>query len=298
MKIIDKINAAKTPFFSLEFFPPKNQEEWPAFFATAQKLKALNPLFASVTYGAGGSNQHNTMEISRRLHAETGICPMTHLTCVGASKEKVREFLQDLGKAGVHDILALRGDPPKLNPDGSERSGPYDWSQGQFRHASDLIAFIKQEFPDFGVAAAGYPAPHPESPTMKDDRKFTALKLAAGADFIITQLFFDVREYLQLVDTMKVIGIKRPVIPGILPILSLDSIRHVLAMCGGHIPAKLYLALEEANNKGGAAAVREVGIKYTIEQIRQLLDAGVPGIHLYTLNKAELCLRIAGEVKI
>ncbi len=298
MQVIDKINAASKPFYSLEFFPPKDPAAWDDFFNTAKKLQRLDPLFASVTYGAGGSNQHNTLEIAARLLRETGFTPMTHLTCVGASKEKIRDYLRALQQANIKNILALRGDPPKNNPDGTPATAPYDWSKGEFRHASDLISFIRREFPDFCVAAAAYPVPHPEAKTVKDDHRFTALKLAAGGDFLITQLFFDVREYLHLVDSMRAVGFDKPVLPGILPIVSLDSVRHVLSMCGGHIPAKLYLELEEANQKGGNEAVREVGIRYAITQIKQLLEAGAPGIHLYTLNKADLCLRIADEVKL
>ena len=147
-----------------------------------------------------------------------------------------------------------------------------------------------------GIGVAGYPAPHPESPRFASDWRYTVAKIREGADFVITQLFFDVREYLHFVDRLSDMGVSVPVIPGILPIQSLESIRRTLSLCGANIPGKLYLALEEANAKGGAEAVREAGLKFAVQQIRTLLDNGAPGIHLYTLNKASMCLRIAEEV--
>lgn len=278
------IAQQQQPFYSVEFFPPKNSDEWPAFLQTVEKLQALQPLFASVTYGAGGSSQQNTLEITRRI-AATGLPTMTHLTCVGAEARDLDAYLSALGDAGVRDVLALRGDPPQ--------GKPFSWEQGQFAHAEDLVRFVRRTHPELGVAVAGYPGPHPESPSFTADRQHTLQKVQAGADFVITQLFFDVREYFDLVKYLRMHDVMCPVVPGILPVLSLESIRRVLSLCGANIPGKLYLALEDAFDRGGNDAVRAVGMNYAVRQIRQLLDGGAPGIHLYTLNRADVCLQLA-----
>ena len=286
MKIIDAISTSG-PFYSLEFFPPKEREQWPHFFRTVEKLDRLNPLFVSVTYGAGGNTQGNTLEITSRL-AQTGYRPMAHLTCIGAESAGLKEYVGKLAESGVNNILALRGDVPIQTV--------IDWDCCEFAHASDLVRFLHSEFPEFGIGVAGYPTPHPESPSFAADRQATADKLNAGSDFCITQLFFDPREYFEYVAQMRLLGIHKPIMPGVLPIQSLESLRRVLAMSGCHIPAKLLLEVEEADKNGGQAAVREVGIAYAVGQIQALLNGGAPGIHLYTLNMADLCLRIAEEV--
>ncbi len=286
MKIIDRIMSGG-PFYSLEFFPPKDRAQWPGFLETVDSLRALEPLFVSVTYGAGGGTRENTLDLTARL-AEGGLVPMAHLTCVGATSDSIREFLSGLRAVGVRDILALRGDPPK--------DRPVRWEDGEFVYASDLVRFVNSEFPEFGVGVAAYLTPHPESSSFAADRKATATKLGAGSDFAVTQLFFDPREYFEYVEQMRRLGVAKPILPGVLPIQSLESIRRVLSLSGCNIPAKLYLAVEEADRKGGAEAVKEAGIAFAAEQVRRLIDGGAPGVHLYTLNKAETCLRIADAV--
>ncbi|MDO5484393.1 MAG: methylenetetrahydrofolate reductase [Desulfovibrionaceae bacterium] len=284
-------NAAATdrPFFSLEFFPPSDESQLPSFYETAERLRALNPLYISVTYGAGGARQYKTLTVTAEL-ARRGFTTMAHLTCVGAEPEKISAFLAELRAAGVHNVLALRGDPPK--------DSVWDWEQGYFRHAVDLVRFVREHEPDMGIGVAAYPAPHPESPSFASDRRYTADKLRAGADFAVTQLFFDAREYAAIVDSLRSAGVDAPVVPGILPVQSFDSLRRVLSLCGAGIPAKFYLGLEEAHAKGGNDAVREAGLAFAVEQIRQLRAYGAPGIHLYTLNKADLCLHIAREAAL
>ncbi len=291
MKISELIKNTKKPFFSLEFFPPKDKEQWPNFFNCVEQLKALNPLFASVTYGAGGSSQDNTLEIATRLR-KMDLEPMAHLTCVGSSKEHISSFLLQLQEAGIDNVLALRGDPPKQN-----NSESFKWEDNEFRYAADLVRYVRITEPQMGLGVAGYPAPHPESPSFATDRAHTISKVQAGAEFIITQLFFDVREYFDLVYNLEQNNINIPVIPGILPVQSFESIKTVLKMCGANIPGKLYLQLEQAHNDGGVEAVREVGLEFAVQQIKQLLDGGAPGIHLYTLNRSALCLRLADAVK-
>lgn len=288
MNIGQALREASRPAVSLEFFPPAQEEQLPGFYETADRLAALHPLFASVTYGAGGGRQHNTLTVTAEL-ARRGWCAMAHLTCVGAQPDGIDAFLEHLRAAGVDNVLALRGDPP------AAASPRWDWENGAFRHAVDLVRHIRRAQPDMGVSVAAYPAPHPESRSFSEDRRFLTEKILAGADFAITQLFFDVREYFDLVERLRNAGCDVPVLPGILPIQSFASLRRVLSLCGAHIPAKLYLSLEEADAKGGAEAVRDVGLRFAIDQIRRLMDAGAPGIHLYTLNKADLCLQLVSE---
>ena len=241
----------------------------------------------SVTYGAGGARRHNTLAVTAEL-ARRGFTTMARLTCVGAEPESIAAFLRELRAAGVDNVLALRGDPPM--------NGHWDWKDGYFQHAADLVSFTREHEPDMGIGVAAYPAPHPESPSFALDRRYTADKLRAGADFAVSQLFFDVREYEALVADLRARGLDTPVVPGILPIQSFDSLRRVLSLCGATIPGKLYLSLEEADRKGGAEAVRDAGLDFAVRQICQLLECGAPGIHLYTLNKGDLCLQIAEEV--
>ena len=287
MHIGKMIRDAATPFYSLEFFPPSDSAQLPDFYGMAERLRAINPLFVSVTYGAGGARQSNTLKVTAEL-ARRGFTTMAHLTCVGAEPESIAAFLDQLHAAGVDNVLALRGDPPA--------DKPWNWNEASFRHATDLVTFVRERQPGMGIGVAAYPSPHPESPSFVEDRRRTAEKLQSGADFALTQLFFDAREYEDLVAHLRGQGITTPVIPGILPIQSFDSLRRVLSLCGANIPGKLYLALEKANEQGGAEAVRQVGLDYAVRQIRRLLDNGAPGIHLYTLNKAELCLRLAEAV--
>lgn len=286
MKIGDLIARAKKPFFSLEFFPPAEEAQLERFYGVVDDLRQLKPLFVSVTYGAGGQKQQNTIATTHQL-VERGLVAMSHLTCVGATADGIKSYLDALMASGIDNVLALRGDPPM--------DKFWDWSKGEFRHASDLVKFIKKEQPDMGIGVAAYPAPHPESPTFASDRDYTAAKLEAGADFAISQLFFDTREYIDLVERLRKRGIEVPIVAGVMPVQSFDSLRRVLSLCGARIPAKFYLELEEANASGGAEAVREAGFRFAMEQIGQLLDYGAPGIHLYTLNRKSLCRRIIVE---
>lgn len=285
MKIIDLISA-RSPFFSLEFFPPKEKENWPAFFETVNKLKVLQPLFASVTYGAGGGTQSYTFEIAAKM-LQNGITPMSHLTCVGATSDSIRDYINKLRQAGVTNILALRGDAPQ--------GQDIRWEECPFTYASDLVRFVRKEAPDFGIGVAAYLTPHPESLSFAEDREAAAFKLNQGSDFAVTQLFFDHREYFEYVEHMAQLGITKPILPGVLPVPSFTTLKRVLSLSGSNIPAKLYLALEEADKKG-PEAVKEAGIAFAVKQIRYLIDGGAPGVHLYTLNQAETCLRIAEEV--
>jgi methylenetetrahydrofolate reductase (NADPH) len=282
MKIIDAINQQKQ-FISLEFFPPKARTDWPTFFQTVQRLAHLQPLFASVTYGAGGSTNVDTLEIVSRIQQEYGIETMAHLTCLGSKIEEISRFLNDLAAAGVTNVLALRGDLPQ---DGSV-TAPLP---SPLQYASDLVRMIRSEFPGTGIAVAGYPEVHPESADLAADLSFLKLKLDCGADFAITQLFFDTTLYLDFVTRARKASITKPIIPGILPVVSLKVIKRIVSLCGASIPAEFLAELETADQAGGAAAVQKVGVAHARRQIRELLEAGVPGVHIYTLNRAEVVM--------
>lgn len=290
MRIIDMIRSGGK-FVSLEFFPPKDPQEWPGFFQTVERLAAVNPLFVSVTYGAGGGTQDNTLEIVRRLRRDMGLTPMAHLTCVGASAARLDGFLSALEGADVHNVLALRGDPPK----GDARFVP---DSDQFRHASDLVAHIRRHYPDMGVGVAGYPEGHPECSTFREDFEFLKFKLDRGGDFAITQLFFDTRLYWNFTERLGEMGVTKPIVPGVLPVMSVKSAKRVLGFCGASIPGRLLLDLEEADARGGAEAAYRVGIDWAKRQCRELLEGGAPGVHLYTLNRPEACLEIVGALDL
>jgi methylenetetrahydrofolate reductase (NADPH) len=273
------------PFLSLEFFPPKNRAQWPGFFDVVRQLKALDPLFCSVTYGAGGSTQHNTLEIVTRMKQEYGLEPLAHLTCVGADRARLHSFLEGLREGGVDNVLALRGDPPQgetqFRPDSEE-----------FRHGSDLVNFIRGEYAELGIGVAGYPEKHPEAASMGDDLEHLRRKVACGADFVITQLFFDNDLYFDFVDRARQAGIDVPIIPGILPVQNLAALKRMLVFCGASVPGGFMRDLEHVQEVYGDSGVRGLGLGYARGQIRNLLDRGAPGVHLYTLNKADTCLEI------
>ncbi|MDD2541785.1 MAG: methylenetetrahydrofolate reductase [Desulfuromonadaceae bacterium] len=280
MKVIESIRDGEQ-FISLEFYPPKNRDDWPAFFQTVQHLAQLNPLFASVTYGAGGSTNADSLEIVTRLQNDYGLETMAHLTCIGSTPDEINLFLNELAAAGVDNVLALRGDLPQ-NGTAVPTTSP------SLRHASDLVSLIHTSFPALGIAVAGYPEVHPEAESPEADLAFLKLKRDCGSDFVITQLFFDNALYHSFVTRAREVGITKPIIPGILPVVSLKVIKKIISLCGATIPDDFLAELEQADVTGGAAAVQKVGMAHARKQIRELLESGVPGVHIYTLNRAEV----------
>jgi methylenetetrahydrofolate reductase (NADPH) len=278
-------------FLSLEFFPPKELHDWPGFFKVVDRLRSINPLFASVTYGAGGGTQDHTLEIVTRLKKEFDLEPMAHLTCVGASRSGIGEFLDSLAEAGIDNVLALRGDPPK------DRELPTPESR-DFVYASDLIPFIRRRHPRMGIGVAGYPEVHPEAISAEADLDFLKLKLDQGGDFVVTQLFFDNNYYWDFLRRARAIGISKPIVPGIMPIFNLKVIQKIISLCGACIPEPLLRSFGQANERGGAEAVQAMGIEHARRQIRELLENGVPGVHLYTLNKDEACLELVSGLNL
>lgn len=287
MQIVDLIRPGQ-PFLSLEFFPPKERSQWPGFFDVVRQLKVLAPLFCSVTYGAGGGTQHNTLEIVTRMKQEYGLEPLTHLTCVGADAAKLRDFLDQVRQGGVENVLALRGDPPH----GSTTFVP---DNEDFQYGKDLVAFIRQSYPDLCIGVAGYPETHPESPSAEADLFHLKQKVDAGADFIITQLFFNNDVYFDFVARARQAGITAPIVPGVLPVANLAALKRMLSFCGATVPAEYMQDLERVHALYGDSGVRGLGLGYAKNQVRGLLDRGAPGVHLYTLNKADTCLEIWKE---
>lgn len=284
MRIGDLLKA-QGPFVSLEFFPPKQRETWPGFFEVVERLLPVKPLFVSVTYGAGGGTHAYSLELAARLRKTYGLNPLAHFTCVGASREKIRDFLDTLDAAGVDNVLALRGDPPRgqteFVPDSTE-----------FQHASDLVAFIRREYPRLGIGVAGYPETHPAAVSPEADLEFLRRKVALGGDFVVTQLFFDNTVYFRFVKRARAAGISVPIVPGVLPVQSLAGLKRMAGLCGASVPPDYLAELEKADAAGGAAAVAERGVAYARKQAQALLAGGAPGVHLYTLNKSEAVLSI------
>lgn len=284
MKISDKL-ATGSRFVSVEYFPPKERQDWPAFFKVVERLASLNPLFASVTYGAGGSNQNATLEIVTTMQRELGLETMAHLTCVGAQADRLNRFLDDLAAAGIQNILALRGDPPQDTPASEITESPYHF-------ASDLVNFVRQGHPEMGIGVAAYPETHPEAISPESDLGYLKLKMDLGGDFAVTQLFFDNQLYFDFVRRARERGISKLIIPGILPVLNLKMIERIKQLSGAFIPPDFMAALEAADQRGGAAEVRKVGVAHARKQAEELLASGVQGVHLYTFNKAEAILEL------
>ncbi len=277
-------------FVSMEFFPPKDEAKLPDFFSVVEKLQPLNPLFVSVTYGAGGSTQKNTLNLVLQLKKQYGLEPMAHLTCVGASESSIAEFVESLQNASIDNVLALRGDPPK----GQENFVP---DSEDFQYACDLVSFIKKSFPKMGISVAGYPEKHPEASSMEEDCRHLKAKLDLSADFVITQMFFNNDHYFSFVEYMREMGVKKPIIPGVLPILSVATIKRIASLCGAQVPQEFMEQLEQADARG-PEAVQELGVNYAKQQVCDLLENGAPGVHLYTLNKAEACLQILSDPRV
>ncbi len=286
MKIIDKL-AADRPAFSFEYFPPQDAEGMSRLFATVEKLREYAPAYVSVTYGAGGSTRQLTHDLVRRIKTETGIETMAHLTCVGVSQEELGEILDAYRDSQIEHVLALRGDPVA-------GTAAFQRADRGFAYASELVAFIRARY-DFCVAAACYPETHVEAPDPETDLRNLKRKVDAGVDFLITQLFFDNRDYFSFVASARQVGITQPIVPGIMPITNVAQIKRFTAMCGAHIPAPLLARLEDAGDD--AERVRAIGVEHAIEQCRALLDAHVPGIHFYTLNRSLATVRILEAVR-
>ncbi len=289
-KISEIIEAASIsrPIFSFEFFPPKDAEGEKRLFSTIEKLKELNPDFVSVTYGAGGSTREKTLEWVTRIQNDYNITVMTHFTCVGASRSEVHASLDQYYRAGIRNIMALRGDPPRGESE-------FKVAADGFRYASELIAFIKSTGLDFDIGAAAYPEVHPEASTFQADMANLKIKVNSGVNFLVTQLFFDNRVYFKFVEECRKAGISVPIIPGVMPITQLKQIERFTKMAGTRIPSDIIQRLER-HDKDQDALIAE-SIQVTLEQSRDLLRGGAPGIHFYTLNQSRVSHVIVKELR-
>ncbi len=262
--------------FSIEFFPPKTDKGDETLFKEIAALRPLNPAFCSVTYGAGGSTRDKTVDLVDRIHRECGLEVMCHLTVVGQSKDQVRSVLARLKALGVENVIALSGDPPQ---------GVTDWKPHPdgFRHSIELVKEAAAHG-GFSIAVAGFPEVHPRAENRASDIRYLKEKVDAGADAIITQLFFDNDVYFRYVEDLRKAGIEVPIVPGLLPVLSAPQIRRFTELCGARIPPAFQKRLAEVENDDEGAA--RLGVDYATEQCAGLLAFGAPGIHFYSLNKS------------
>jgi methylenetetrahydrofolate reductase (NADPH) len=281
MKITEKL-AQGRPAFSFEFFPPKDEAGVERLFETVARLGRYEPAYVSVTYGAGGSTRRLTVDLVKRIKREAGLETMAHLTCVGSRREELSSVLDELSEGGIDNVIALRGDPPKGET-------AFIAHEGGFSHASELVGFIRARY-DFCVAAAGYPETHPEAADAGSDLDHTKHKVDLGADVLITQMFFDNRDYFAYVERARARGIRVPIVPGLMPITNLSQVKRFTALCGAKIPETLLARLESAGPE--PEAVQRIGVEHAIEQCRGLLAGGAPGVHFYTLNRSPATVRI------
>jgi len=281
MQFVRDIYAAKAaagkPVISFEFFPPKTEEgDRLLLEKTIPALLATKPDYCSVTYGAGGSTRDKTLMIVDRIQREHGLTAVAHLTCVSATREQIADLLRQIRSLGVRNVLALRGDPPG--------GGDFQVTPGGFEFSNQLVGFIREQ-DGFSIGVAGFPEGHIACKDGKlVDWGYLKQKVDAGADFVITQLFFDNNDFYAFRDHLKSIGVKVPLVPGIIPILGAAQIKRFTALCGSRIPEPLAAALDKLGDDD--AAVAKFGIEYATTQCRDLLANGAPGIHFYTLNKA------------
>jgi methylenetetrahydrofolate reductase (NADPH) len=284
---IGEILSSRGLIFSLEFFPPKTEEAMIQLFETLRDVKRLNPGYISVTYGAGGGTRDKTIDIVKRAKQEIGLESMAHLTCVGHSKQEIKKILDELVISGIENVVALRGDPPM----GETRFTP---NPEGFRYANELTAFIRASYP-LCIAVAGYPEGHIESPDRETDWDHLRQKVRAGADFVITQLFFDNRYFFDFERRMREKGVSVPIIPGIMPITNYSQIVRFTRICGATIPEKLVRDLEPI--QGDLEVVQQCGVEHATQQCKELIAHGVPGIHFYTLNKSSATREIIKRLK-
>ena len=280
---ISDVLTQHNPAISFEFFPPKTEAASEELFRTISMLMPLQPAYVSVTYGAGGTTRERTHDLVVKLRKETDLTIVSHLTCVGSSQDEIHQVLSKYTLNGIDNIMALRGDPPK----GEIHVEP---PADGFAYASDLVVFLKTQFPQMGVGVAGFPEGHPGTPNRLAEIDHLKRKIDAGADYICTQLFFDNRDFYDYCERCDMAGIKVPIIAGIMPITSRKGMARMADLAlGARFPAKLLRAMERAETDQQA---EHVGIHWATEQVHDLIDNKVRGIHFYTLNKSKATLRI------
>jgi methylenetetrahydrofolate reductase (NADPH) len=287
MKVIDALKKGE-PTLSFEFFPPKTAEHEKRLFDVLARLKKFDPDFASVTCGALGSNKDKTLFWAKEIKDKYSIEPVVHLTCVSATKDSILKQLEEVKKEGIENILALRGDPPEGRPE-------FTPPENGFAHAKELVAFIRSHRFDFCLGVAGYPEGHRESASLEKDTQYLKEKIDSGADYVISQLFFDNRYFFDFMERCLKVGLQLPIIPGIMPITSVKQVEKMVEICGATIPAKLLAKLEKhaADKKG----VVELGVEQAVSQCQELLEAEVPGLHFFVMNQSGPISQILKELK-
>jgi methylenetetrahydrofolate reductase (NADH) len=285
---IDQILAAGGPVFSFEFFPPKTPQGERNLEAALAELVQLEPAFVSVTYGAGGSTREKTIEIVKRIADRYGLEAMAHFTCVGATVPEIRATLDEMRAAGIDNVLALRGDPP---------AGQEEWiaTEGGLEYSRELVELISAGYP-FAIGAACFPETHIHAASPEEDLEHLVEKVDAGVDFLITTMFFDNRAYFDFLKKTRAAGITVPIIPGVMPITRAGQIRRMAEMSGASIPEGL--ARELAVRGEDEEAVRDFGVAYATLQCAELLAAGAPGIHFYTLNRSPATRAILSALRL
>jgi methylenetetrahydrofolate reductase (NADPH) len=269
--------------FSFELFPPKSEEASEQLFATISDLSPLELAYVSVTYGAGGSTRDLTHDLVVRIQQETELTVVSHLTCVGSARDEISSILDTYSASGIENILALRGDPPRGN-------GTFKPVAGGFSYAAELVSFIKKQYPQMGIGVAGYPEGHPETPNRLLEMDYLKAKVDAGADYVCTQLFFDNNEFYDFCERCELAGIRVPIVAGVAPVTSYKlMIRMAEVSAGTRFPARLIKAMRRAENEEYES---KVGIHWATEQVRDLIDHNVQGVHLYTLNKSNATRQI------
>ena len=293
MRFAEFFQSGRGPVISFEVFPPKTDSAMEQLQRVLPELVALGPSYMTVTYGAMGSTQHRTLQIATLLRHRYDVQTACHLTCVGSSRDQIERILHAIHCEGIENIVALRGDPPK----GQERFVPP--SDG-YAYANELVAHIRRfdpgdGFGGFGVAVAGYPEKHQEAADMARDLANLKRKVDTGADIVITQLFFDNSVFFRFLQQAQALGIQKPIVPGLLPILSAKQIRRISSMCGSKIPPVLQAELEAAGADDSQA--EQVGIRQCVAQATELLQRGAPGVHFYVLNKSRHMVRIMEQIR-
>lgn len=277
MHIADILSSHKTSL-SFEFFPPKTEKGFTNLFQTISELQYLDPAYVSVTYGAGGSTREQTHNLITRIQNETEMTVVSHLTCVGHSKDDIKGILEKYQNSGINNILALRGDPPQ----GDSEFTP---AENGFNFAAEMVEFTKKHFPSMGIGIAGFPEGHPATPNRFLEIDYLKAKVDAGADYICTQLFFDNRDFYDFKERCEIAGITIPIIAGIMPITSVANMNRISELSlGSRIPAKLLKSIYRAESDD---YVEKVGIHWAAEQVNDLIENGVSGVHFYTLNKSK-----------
>ncbi|NDC54623.1 MAG: methylenetetrahydrofolate reductase [NAD(P)H] [Planctomycetia bacterium] len=274
---------------SFELFPPKTPESEAAMWRTVADLMEFEPALITCTYGAGGSTRGTTLDVLKGVRARHDLPVASHLTCVGSTVDELRDYLREAAALGVAAIVALRGDPPKGET-------AFRQAEGGLRYASELVSLIEAEFPDFGILVAGYPETHQEAVSPAADLENLKRKCAAGGDVVVTQLFYDNADFFRFRDRCAALGITAPIVPGVMPVTNYAQIRRIATLCKARLPDSFTRAFEAAGDD--EAAQFEAGVEFATRQVRELIDAGVPGIHFYVLNKSPATVRVLTNVDL